>query len=83
MDSALNNLQRLICYKTQTNKQTNKLTNQPSVQILMFILGTTLLYYAKHIDTLILGRNLYIIYMPIHILKKSQDFFMVVMLIYK
>ena len=24
MDLALNNLQRLICHKTQTNKQTNK-----------------------------------------------------------
>ena len=27
MDLALNNLQMLICHKTQTNKQTNKQTN--------------------------------------------------------
>ena len=28
MDSAFNNLQMLICHKTQTSKQTNKQTNK-------------------------------------------------------
>ena len=39
MDLALNNLQRLICHKTQqTNQQTNQTINTMYIQFLAFLL---------------------------------------------